>query len=332
MIDAHDGYTPTPVISHAILTYNKGRSERPRRRHRDHAVAQSARGRRLQVQSAERRPGRHRHHRRGSSARPTRLLEDELRRRASASRTSARANRPACIATITSRPMSPTSPTSSTWTRSASSGVKIGIDPLGGAGVHYWQPIIERYGLAATIVSDAVDPTFRFMTARLGRQDPHGLLVALRDGAADRHARQVRRRLRQRHRRRPPRHRDPLERADEPEPLPRRRHRLSVRATARTGARTARSARPSSAARSSIASPAKLGRKLVEDAGRLQMVRRRPARRLARLRRRGERRRLLPAARRHGLDDRQGRHHPGPAGRRDHRAHRPRSGRALRRA
>ena len=45
-----------------------------------------------------------------------------------------------------------------------SSGVRIGIDPLGGAGVHYWQPIIERYRLAATLVSDAVDPTFRFMT------------------------------------------------------------------------------------------------------------------------------------------------------------------------
>jgi phosphoglucomutase len=44
------------------------------------------------------------------------------------------------------------------------SGVRIGIDPLGGAAVHYWQPIIERYGLAATLVSDAVDPTFRFMT------------------------------------------------------------------------------------------------------------------------------------------------------------------------
>src|SRR6266487_5575177 len=45
-----------------------------------------------------------------------------------------------------------------------SAGVRIGIDPLGGAGVHYWQPIIERYRLAATLVSDAVDPTFRFMT------------------------------------------------------------------------------------------------------------------------------------------------------------------------
>jgi len=44
------------------------------------------------------------------------------------------------------------------------SGVKIGIDPLGGASVDFWHPIIERYGLAATIVNDAIDPTFRFMT------------------------------------------------------------------------------------------------------------------------------------------------------------------------
>jgi len=46
-----------------------------------------------------------------------------------------------------------------------SAGVKIGIDPLGGAAVHYWQPIIARYGINATVVNDAVDPTFRFMTA-----------------------------------------------------------------------------------------------------------------------------------------------------------------------
>ena len=65
----------------------------------------------------------------------------------------------------------------------------------------------------------------------LGRKDPDGLLLALRDGAADRDARQIRRRLRQRHRRRPARHRDPLERPDESQPLPGRRHRLSVRAS-----------------------------------------------------------------------------------------------------
>ena len=42
--------------------------------------------------------------------------------------------------------------------------VKMGVDPLGGAGVHYWAPIAERYGLNLTVVNDIVDPTFRFMT------------------------------------------------------------------------------------------------------------------------------------------------------------------------
>jgi phosphoglucomutase len=42
--------------------------------------------------------------------------------------------------------------------------ISLGVDPLGGAGVNYWRPIAERYGLNITIVNDAVDPTFRFMT------------------------------------------------------------------------------------------------------------------------------------------------------------------------
>ena len=42
--------------------------------------------------------------------------------------------------------------------------ISLGVDPLGGAGVNYWRPIAERYGLNLTIVNDAVDPTFRFMT------------------------------------------------------------------------------------------------------------------------------------------------------------------------
>ena len=42
--------------------------------------------------------------------------------------------------------------------------IAMGVDPLGGAGVHYWGPIAERYGLNLTIVNQAVDPTFRFMT------------------------------------------------------------------------------------------------------------------------------------------------------------------------
>jgi len=69
------------------------------------------------------------------------------------------------------------------------SGVRIGIDPLGGASVHFWQPIIEMYGIAATIVSDAIDPTFRFMTVdwdgkvRMDCSSPYAMarLIGMRD-------------------------------------------------------------------------------------------------------------------------------------------------------
>jgi phosphoglucomutase len=70
-----------------------------------------------------------------------------------------------------------------------SSGVKIGIDPLGGASVRFWQPIIERYGITATVVNDAVDPTFRFMTVdwdgkiRMDCSSPYAMagLIGMRD-------------------------------------------------------------------------------------------------------------------------------------------------------
>ena len=42
--------------------------------------------------------------------------------------------------------------------------IRLGVDPLGGAGVHYWARIAERYKLDLQVVNDAVDPTFRFMT------------------------------------------------------------------------------------------------------------------------------------------------------------------------
>ncbi|MFZ5427794.1 MAG: phosphoglucomutase (alpha-D-glucose-1,6-bisphosphate-dependent) [Thermodesulfobacteriota bacterium] len=44
------------------------------------------------------------------------------------------------------------------------SGLRIGVDPLGGSGIAYWRPMAERYGLDITVVNDAVDPTFSFMT------------------------------------------------------------------------------------------------------------------------------------------------------------------------
>jgi phosphoglucomutase len=69
------------------------------------------------------------------------------------------------------------------------SNIRIGVDPLGGAGVHYWARIAERYRLDLTVVSDEVDPTFRFMTVdwdgriRMDPSSPYAMqrLIALKD-------------------------------------------------------------------------------------------------------------------------------------------------------
>ena len=44
------------------------------------------------------------------------------------------------------------------------SGIRIGVDPLGGAGLHYWEPIADLYGIDLTVVNQTIDPTFRFMS------------------------------------------------------------------------------------------------------------------------------------------------------------------------
>lgn len=71
----------------------------------------------------------------------------------------------------------------------AEAGVRIGVDPLGGAGVAYWQPIAEHYGLDITVVNDSVDPTFRFMCVdkdgkiRMDCSSPYAMagLIAMKD-------------------------------------------------------------------------------------------------------------------------------------------------------
>ena len=78
--------------------------------------------------------------------------------------------------------------------------LKLGVDPLGGAGVHYWARIAERYGLNLTVVNEAVDPTFRFMTVdwdgqiRMDPSSPYAM------AAADRNERSIRSLLRLRYR------------------------------------------------------------------------------------------------------------------------------------
>ena len=67
--------------------------------------------------------------------------------------------------------------------------IKLGVDPLGGAGVHYWKHIADRYKLNLTVVSEVVDPTFRFMTVdwdgqiRMDPSSPYAMqrLIGLKD-------------------------------------------------------------------------------------------------------------------------------------------------------
>jgi phosphoglucomutase len=67
--------------------------------------------------------------------------------------------------------------------------ISLGVDPLGGAGVHYWEPIAKRYGLNLTLVNAAVDPTFGFMTVdwdgqiRMDPSSPYAMqrLIGMKD-------------------------------------------------------------------------------------------------------------------------------------------------------
>jgi phosphoglucomutase len=70
-----------------------------------------------------------------------------------------------------------------------SAGVRLGVDPLGGASLPYWEPIRQRYGLDLTVVNPQVDPRFGFMTVdhdgkiRMDCSSPHAMagLVGLKD-------------------------------------------------------------------------------------------------------------------------------------------------------
>ena len=177
----------------------------PRRRHRRDAVAQSAGGRRLQVQPAERRPRRYR--------------RDELdpgpRERPAASARSGVKRVPYArvLQAATTHQEDFVLPYVEDLRNVVDmdairgAGLSLAVDPLGGAAVHYWEPINRVYGLTIEVVNPKVDPTFSFMTVdhdgqiRMDCSSPYAMagLVALKE--------RYQRGLRQRRGRGSPRHR-----------------------------------------------------------------------------------------------------------------------------
>jgi phosphoglucomutase len=187
MIAEGDDYTPTPVISHAILTYNRGRktgladgivitpSHNPPEdggfkynppeggpaelavtdwigERANRFMERKLRGvRRIPFEKALRAPSTHRHSYLDAYVNDLSSVID--------------------MALI------------------AHAKISLGVDPLGGAGAHYWGPIAERYHLNLSVVNDAIDPTFRFMSVdwdgriRMDPSSPYAMqkLIGLKD-------------------------------------------------------------------------------------------------------------------------------------------------------
>ncbi|WP_316166811.1 MULTISPECIES: phosphoglucomutase (alpha-D-glucose-1,6-bisphosphate-dependent) [unclassified Bradyrhizobium] len=162
MIDANGGYTPTPVVSHAIISYNKGRTE-----HLADGVVITPSHNPPEDGGYKYNPphgGPADTDATGEIERQANIyLANEL---AGISRiTYAKARKQGSVHLhdyVTPYVEDLANVVDLAAIKSA--GVRIGIDPLGGAAVHFWQPIIARYGINAEIVNDLVDPTFRFMT------------------------------------------------------------------------------------------------------------------------------------------------------------------------
>jgi phosphoglucomutase len=187
MLDEHDGYTPTPVISRAILSYNKGRAN---------GLADG-----VVITPSHNPPedGGFKYNPPNGGPADTDITAD-IERTANGYLEEGlrgvkripydRARKSACVHRHDYiGPYVADLADVVDMEAIRVSGVRIGIDPLGGAAVRYWQPIIERYGLAASIVSDAVDPTFRFMTVdwdgkiRMDCSSPYAMarLIGMRD-------------------------------------------------------------------------------------------------------------------------------------------------------
>ena len=184
-VDAADGYTPTPAISHAILVHNRGRRDR---------LADG-----IVVTPSHNPPedGGFKYNPPNGGPADTdvtgwiqgeanRLLETNLDgvRRVTIEEARAATEPYDFVGTYVDDLANVID-----MDAIRASGLRLGVDPLGGASVDYWPAIGERYGLDLTVTNDVVDPQFAFMTCdwdgriRMDPSSPHAMarLVGLRD-------------------------------------------------------------------------------------------------------------------------------------------------------
>jgi phosphoglucomutase len=205
MIDRDGGYTPTPVISHAILTYNRGRAQGLADRTEARAAGQGwpvgglADGIVITPSHNPPEDG-------GIKYNPPHGGPSETAI-SSAIEKAANGLLAADLREVKRMPLARARAAATTHRHDyvgayvgdlqsvldldavRSAGVRIGVDPLGGAAVAYWGPIAERYRLNIEVVNPAVDATFRFMPLdwdgkiRMDCSSPYAMsaLIALRD-------------------------------------------------------------------------------------------------------------------------------------------------------
>ena len=160
-VDAAGGYTPTPVISHAIVNFNRGRK---------HSFADG-----IVITPSHNPPsdGGFKYnppHGGPAGTEATTWVEEEANRLLHEGLKSVRR-----MPYARAKSAASTTPHDyiGAYTKELDqvvnmgairdAGIRIGIDPMGGAGVAYWEPIASRFGLDIEVVNDRVDPTFAFM-------------------------------------------------------------------------------------------------------------------------------------------------------------------------
>ena len=187
VIDAADGFTPTPVISHAILTHNQGRRERLA----DGIVITPSHNPPedggFKYNPPDGGP---------ADADITAAIEKDANALlADGNREVRRVTLRQGLGAATTHRRDYITPYVEDLRQVVdvdairSSGLRLGVDPMGGAAVAFWAPIAERLGLAIEVVNDVVDPTFAFMTVdkdgriRMDCSSPYAMasLIGLKD-------------------------------------------------------------------------------------------------------------------------------------------------------